>query len=88
MHGLNPYKMVEMWKNYCPNIPVEFQNNELYAKPDKKVLAMVKDEKSYRSEVRAKLKAEKAAGMKDIVERITFDTGNGNRGEEGKDFEI
>ena len=46
--------MVEMWRNYCPNIPVEFQNNELYAKPDEKVLAMVKDEKSYWSEVRAK----------------------------------
>ena len=77
--GLNPYKMVEMWKNYRPNIPVEFQNNELYAKPDKKVLAMVKDEKSYRSEVRAKLKAEKAAGMKEIVERIAFDTGDGEK---------
>ena len=77
-----------MWKNYHPNIPVEFQNNELYAKPDKKVLAMVKDEKSYRSEVRAKLKAEKAAGMKEIVERIAFDKGNDNRGEEGKDFKI
>ena len=76
--GLNPYKMVEMWKNYHPNIPVEFQNNELYAKPDKKVLAMVKDEKSYRFEVRAKLKAEKAAGMKEIVERIAFDTGDGD----------
>ena len=74
---MNPYKVVEMWKNYRPNIPVEFQNNELYAKSDKKVLAMVKDEKSYRSEVRAKLKAEKAAGMKEIVERIAFDTGDG-----------
>ena len=77
-----------MWKNYCPNIPVEFQNNELYAKPNKKVLVMVKDEKSYQLEVGAKLKAEKAAGMKDIVERIAFDKGNGNRGEEGKDFKI
>ena len=86
--GLNPYKMVEMWKNYRPNIPVEFQNNELYAKPDTKVLAMVKDEKSYQSEVRAKLKAEKAAGMKEIVERIAFDKGDGDRVEEGKDFEI
>ena len=86
--GLNPYKMVEMWKNYRPNIPVEFQNNELYAKPDKKVLAMVKDEKSYRLEVRAKLKAEKAASMKEIVERIAFDKGDGDRVGEGKDFEI
>ena len=86
--GLNPYKMVEMWKNYCPNIPVEFQNNELYAKPNKKVLAMVKDEKSYRSEVRAKLKAEKAAGMKEIVERIAFDTGDGDIVEVGEEFEL
>ena len=74
--GLNPYKMVDMWKNYCPNIPVEFQNNELYANPNKKVLAMVKNEKSYRLEVRAKLKAEKAAVMKEIVERIAFNKGD------------
>ena len=86
--GLNPYKMVEMWRNYRPNIPVEFQNNELYAKPDEKVLAMVKDKKSSRSEDRAKLKAHKAAGMKEVVERIAFDKGDGDRVGEGKDFEI
>ena len=31
--GLNLYKMVEMWKNYHPVIPVEYQLDELYAKP-------------------------------------------------------
>ena len=36
----------------------------------------------------AKLKAGKAAGMKEIVERIAFDKGDGDRVEEGKDFEI
>jgi hypothetical protein len=31
--GLNPYKIVEMWKNYRSNIPVEYHLNELYAEP-------------------------------------------------------
>ena len=29
--GLNPYKMVEMYKNYRPYVPDEFQSDELYA---------------------------------------------------------
>ena len=31
--GLNPYKMVEMFKNYRPVVPVEFHSDELYAEP-------------------------------------------------------
>ena len=27
--GMNPYKMVEMWKNYRPMVPMEFQDDEL-----------------------------------------------------------
>ena len=49
--GLNPYKMVEMWKNYRPVIPVEYQSNALYAKPSDKVLKKVKVEKEDRSEL-------------------------------------
>jgi len=51
--GMNPYKMVEMWKNYYPMVPLEYQDDELYAKPDAKVMANVKDEKVYRAESRA-----------------------------------
>jgi hypothetical protein len=31
--GMNPYKMVEMFKNYHPVVPVEFHSDELYAEP-------------------------------------------------------
>ena len=41
--GLNPYKIVEMRKNYRPNVPMEFQSNELYAEPSAEVKAKVKD---------------------------------------------
>jgi hypothetical protein len=70
--GMNPYKMVEMWKNYRPMVPMEYQDNELYAKPDAKVMANVKDEKVYRAESRAVLKAKKYGGVKDTLEDIAF----------------
>ena len=31
--GLNPYKAVEMWKNYRPVVPLEFHDNWLYVEP-------------------------------------------------------
>ena len=46
--GMNPYKMAEMWKNYGPLVPMEYQEcDELYAKPDAAVMAKVKEEKVY-----------------------------------------
>jgi hypothetical protein len=36
--GMNLYKIVEMWKNYRPMVPMEYQVDELYAKPDAKVM--------------------------------------------------
>ena len=42
--GLNPYKMVDMYKNYRPNVPDEFQSDELYAKPSVEVWEKVKTE--------------------------------------------
>jgi hypothetical protein len=50
--GLNPYKSVELWKNYCPVVPVEFQGDALYAKPDATIMSKVKDEKLFRAELR------------------------------------
>ena len=70
--GMNPYKMVEMWKNYRPMVPMEYQDNELYAKPDVKVMANVKDETVYRAESRAVSKAKKYGGVKDTLEDIAF----------------
>jgi hypothetical protein len=31
--GKNPYKVIEMYKSYRPNIPLEYHSDELYAKP-------------------------------------------------------
>ncbi len=31
--GVNPYKVVEMWKNYRPNVPPEYHDYVLYAEP-------------------------------------------------------
>jgi hypothetical protein len=81
--GLDPYKMVEMFKNYCPVVPVEFHSDELYAEPSPEVLSKVKVEKTDRSEFRANLKANKYAG-KERVESTAFDSDEGNDGEEGK----
>jgi hypothetical protein len=48
------------------------QDDELYAKPDAKVMANVKDEKVYRAESRAVLKAKMYGGVKDTLEDIAF----------------
>ena len=81
--GLNPYKMVEMFKNYRPVVPVEFHSDELYAEPSPEVWSKVKVEKTDRSEFRANLKAKKYAG-KEKIESTAFDGDEGNDGEEGK----
>ncbi len=31
--GLNLFKVVELWKNYHPNVPVEYHSDVLYVKP-------------------------------------------------------
>jgi hypothetical protein len=81
--GLNPYKMVEMFKNYRPVVPLEFHSDELYAEPSPEVWSKVKVEKTDRSEFRANLKAKKYAG-KEKIESTAFDGDEGNDGEEGK----
>ena len=43
--GLNPDKIVEMYKNYRPVVPDEFQLDELYAEPSAEVWSKVKREK-------------------------------------------
>jgi hypothetical protein len=35
--GMNPYKIVEMWKNYRPDIPIEYHSDNLYAEPSEEV---------------------------------------------------
>ena len=70
--GLNPYKVVEMWKNYRPNVPDENHNNALYAKPTADEWSKVKVERGDRSEFRAAQKAKKYVA-KEAVKRLAFD---------------
>ncbi len=43
--GINPYIVYELFKNFRPYAPVEFQLDSMYAKPSPEVLAKVKAEK-------------------------------------------
>ncbi len=44
--GMNPYTIVEMWKNYRPNIPIEYHLDEWYAESSEEVWAKIKMEKT------------------------------------------
>ncbi len=72
--------MVEMWKNYRPLVPMEYQCDILYAKPDATVMAKVKDEKVYRAESRKELKDIKYGNKKDTIEDMAFGDGDGGGG--------
>jgi hypothetical protein len=39
--GLNPYKIVEMYKNYRPNVPIEYHSDVMYAEPSEEVWSKV-----------------------------------------------
>ncbi len=62
-----------MLKNYCPMVPIEFQDDLMYAKPDAKMMVKVKDEKIYRAETRIVLKARKHG--KNTIEDRAFGGG-------------
>ena len=70
--GMNPYKMVEMWKNYRPLVPEKYQCDTLYAKPDVNVMVKGKDEKVYRAETREVLKGKKYGTSKETIEDMAF----------------
>jgi hypothetical protein len=72
--GLNPYKIVEMYKNYRPNVPIEYHSDLMYAEPSEEVWSKVKVEKTERSEFRVNLKAKKYAG-KEQIESMAFRDG-------------
>jgi hypothetical protein len=64
--GLNWYKIVEMYKNYRPKVPIEYHFDLMYAEPSEEAWSKVKVEKTERSEFRANLKAKKYAGKEHI----------------------
>ena len=55
--GINPYKLVELYAKYCPVVPEEYWEDELYLKPDNEVLKKFKEEKVIRKDNREKVKA-------------------------------
>ncbi len=63
---LNPYKIVEMYKNYRPNIPTEYHSDVMYAELSEEVWSKVKVEKTERLKFRANLKTKKYAGKEQI----------------------
>jgi hypothetical protein len=73
--GLNLYKIVEIYKNYRPNIPIEFHSDVMYAEPSEEVWLKVKVEKMERLEFRANLKAKMHAG-KEQKESMAFGDGD------------
>jgi hypothetical protein len=72
--GLNPHKIVEMYKNYRPNVPVEYHSDDMYVEPCEEVWSKVRVEKTERSEFQANLKAKTYAG-KEQIESMAFGDG-------------
>jgi hypothetical protein len=71
---LNPYKMVEMWKNYGPHVPSEHRDNILYQRPPDSVMAVVKMERGERAVFRQRIKEAKASGMREQLDRIAVES--------------
>ena len=77
--GRNPYKLVELYAKYCPVVPEEYWEDELYLKPDNEVLKNFKEEKVIQKDNREKVKAVKVGdsvkgsggdGIKDEINRM------------------
>ncbi len=75
--GMNPYKIVEMWNNYRPNVSIEYHSDNLYAEMSEEVWAKVKTEKTDRSLFRVTLKVKKYAENKEQIESMAFKDGEG-----------
>jgi hypothetical protein len=69
--GVNPY-IYELFKNFRPYIPVEFQSDPMYAKPSPEVLVKVKAEKVDRKEFWATLKKKKYDRTKEQLKTVAF----------------
>jgi len=68
---------VAILADYRPNIPVQFQSDELYAEPSAEGWAKVKKEQIDRSEFRAQLKADKYVNDKERIEILAVYNGEG-----------
>jgi hypothetical protein len=77
--GINPYKLVELYAKYCPVVPEDYWEDELYVKPADKVLKKFKEEKVIQKDNQAKVKAMKEGedvnkggrdGMKEEIKKM------------------
>jgi hypothetical protein len=75
--SMNLQKIVELWKNYKPNIPIEYHSDELYAEPSEEVFEKVKTEKIDRSEFWKTVKAKKYLENKEQIKSVAFNNGEG-----------
>jgi hypothetical protein len=75
--GMNPYKIVEMWNNYRPNVPLEYHSDKLYYEPSEEVWVKVKMKITDRSEFQGTLNAQKYVENKEPIESVAFDNGEG-----------
>jgi hypothetical protein len=75
--GMNLYKIVEMWNNYRPNVPIDYLLDELNAERSEEVWAKVKMEKTDRLEFWATLKVKKYAENKEQIESVAFNDSEG-----------
>jgi hypothetical protein len=71
---LNLYKIMEMYKYYRSNVPIEYHSDVMYMEPSEEVWSKVKVEKTERSKFWANLKAKQDVG-KEQIESVAF--GNG-----------
>ena len=75
-YGVHPQNPLAI-QNYCPNVPDEFQLDELYAEPSAEVWKKVKTKKIEWSEFQAKLKVTKCSKDKERIESMAQDKGEG-----------
>ena len=69
--GLNPYKQVEMYKNYCKIVPRDYHGDVLCQKPTKNVIKTVKKERTVRKDARGKINVMKQeAQRKEIFDKL------------------
>ena len=75
--GINPYKVHELFKNFRPYVPVEYQPDPLYAEPSPEVLAKVMAKKVDRKEFRVTMKRKKYDRTKEQLENVAFGDNDG-----------
>jgi len=72
--GLNPYKVVEMWSNFRPLVPLDKKDDVLYREPTVEEWAVVKKEKRMNKEKKVEVKKMKRETMETEDEVVGDDS--------------